>query len=114
MDSRIDELKKSVDAITSDDYCAREMDTVGSEVGDALKTVIHYAEIYIEVAEEKKQKGARDILVEMLAAAIVAYASSLPLTLLIAFLIGLTGDGFHYEVALFLSFFFALIGILTK
>ncbi|MBO5032664.1 MAG: hypothetical protein J6D08_12405 [Lachnospiraceae bacterium] len=56
MDGRIDELKKSVDEITSDDYCAREMDTVGSEVGDALEMVIHHAERYIEVSEIVRKK----------------------------------------------------------
>ena len=54
--SRIEELRKAVDEITSDDYCARVMDTVDSPVGDSLEMVIHHAERYIEVSEIVQKK----------------------------------------------------------
>ena len=54
--NRIEELRKAVDEITSDDYCASAMDTVGSTVGDSLEMVIHHAERYIEVSEVIQKK----------------------------------------------------------
>lgn len=54
--NRIEELRKAVDEITSDDYCASVMDTVGSPVGDSLEMVIHHAERYIEVSEVIQKK----------------------------------------------------------
>lgn len=54
--NRIEELRKAVDEITSDDYCARAMDTVGSPVGNSLEMVIHHAERYIEVSEVIQKK----------------------------------------------------------
>lgn len=54
--NRIEELRKAVDEITSDDYCARVMDTVDSPVGDSLEMVIHHAERYIEVSEIVQKK----------------------------------------------------------
>lgn len=46
---RIENITRAVDEITSNDYCAREMDTVGSNIGDALEIVIHNAARYTEV-----------------------------------------------------------------
>lgn len=54
--NRIEELRKAVDEITSDDYCARAMDTVDSSVGDSLEMVIHHAERYIEISEVIQKK----------------------------------------------------------
>lgn len=54
--NRIEELRKAVDEITSDDYCARVMDTVDSPVGGSLEMVIHHAERYIEVSEIVQKK----------------------------------------------------------
>lgn len=53
---RIAELRKAVDEITSDDYCARIMDTVDSPVGDSLEMVIHHVERYIEISEVIQKK----------------------------------------------------------
>ena len=54
--NRIEELRKAVDVITSDDYCASVMDTVCSPVGDSLEMVIHHAERYIEVSKVIQKK----------------------------------------------------------
>ena len=47
--SRIEEIKKAIDQVLSNDYCARELDTVDSDVGKALDVVLHNADRYVEV-----------------------------------------------------------------
>lgn len=53
---RIEDITRAVDEITSNDYCAREMDTVDSEIGDALEVVIHNAARYTEVYDAIQKK----------------------------------------------------------
>ncbi len=47
--SRIEEIKKAIDQVLSNDYCARELDTVDSDIGEALEVVLHNADRYVEV-----------------------------------------------------------------
>ena len=47
--NRIEEIKRAIDQVLSDDYCAREMDTVDSNVGEALEIVMHNADRYVDV-----------------------------------------------------------------
>ena len=47
--NRIEEIKRAIDQVLSDDYCAREMDTVDSNIGEALEIVMHNADRYVDV-----------------------------------------------------------------
>ena len=47
--NRIEEIKRAIDQVLSDDYCAREMDTVDSNIGEALEIVMHNVDRYVDV-----------------------------------------------------------------
>lgn len=36
----VEELQKAIDSITSNDFCCCEMDTVGSDIGNALEQAV--------------------------------------------------------------------------